>query len=206
MIRPLLWLPLVMLSVSGVAAEDADLKAAAMKLHKAASGEYCTPPSEYFSGDEYYAWDISYQPSWNDDEDQKQHATIIMIFCMPGAYNITHNFYIHTEMDGLRPLAFAEPYIDIKYVNDDYEGEVEDISILGMTTTFGLVNSYFDEETLTVTDYSKWRGLGDASSSGTWVFKDGTFVLQQYDVDASYDGEMNPVTIVDYAGEQKRKE
>ncbi|TIV72916.1 MAG: DUF1176 domain-containing protein, partial [Mesorhizobium sp.] len=44
----------------------------------------------------------------------------------------------------------------------------------------------------------KWRGVGDASSSGTYLFRNGDFSLVQYDVDASYDGEINPQTIIDY--------
>jgi hypothetical protein len=43
--------------------------------------------------------------------------------------------------------------------------------------------------------------VGDASSRGTWVFADGGFRLIRYEVDASYDGEINPQTIVDYGGE-----
>jgi hypothetical protein len=68
-----------------------------------------------------------------------------------------------------------------------------------MTATLSLVNSDFDPDTATLSSYSKWRGIGDASSSGTWVFDDGRFVLARYEVDASYDGEVNPETIVDYA-------
>ncbi|MBJ6986245.1 MULTISPECIES: DUF1176 domain-containing protein [unclassified Devosia] len=201
MIRPLLWLPLIALSVSAAAANDIDLREAATKLHQAAGGEVCSEPDEYFQDDAYGAWEISYQPSWTDDEEQKQKVTLISMFCMAGAYNITDSYYLYTDTEGLRPIAFAQPDIDVRYVNDDYEGEVEDISVKGMGTTLGLVNSHFDEETLTITEYSKWRGLGDASSAGTWVFSDGTFSLKKYDVDASYDGEMNPVTIVDYSGE-----
>jgi hypothetical protein len=49
-----------------------------------------------------------------------------------------------------------------------------------------------------LTSWSKWRGVGDASANGTWAFKNGRFVLVKYDVDASYDGEINPQTVIDY--------
>ena len=52
--------------------------------------------------------------------------------------------------------------------------------------------------TRTVTSHSKWRGLGDASSSGQWLFHNGRFILKSYDADASYDGEINPQTVLDY--------
>ena len=38
----------------------------------------------------------------------------------------------------------------------------------------------------------------DASSAGTYLFRNGNFSLVQYDVDASYDGEINPETVLDY--------
>lgn len=46
--------------------------------------------------------------------------------------------------------------------------------------------------------WEKLRGVGDASPNGVWTFRDGNFVLVKYDVDASYDGEIEPQTVVDY--------
>ncbi|MGO4843166.1 DUF1176 domain-containing protein, partial [Rhizobiaceae sp. 2RAB30] len=46
--------------------------------------------------------------------------------------------------------------------------------------------------------HAKWRGVGDASSTGTYIFREGTFTLVKYDVDASYDGEINPETVLDF--------
>ena len=60
------------------------------------------------------------------------------------------------------------------------------------------MNSEYDEATRSITSYAKWRGLGDASSSGTWMFRDGTFTLVKYEVDASYDEEINPETVLDF--------
>ena len=40
--------------------------------------------------------------------------------------------------------------------------------------------------------------MDDASSTGTYLFRGGAFVLVQYDVDASYDGKANPETVLDY--------
>ena len=71
-------------------------------------------------------------------------------------------------------------------------------SIVGYTAESTLVNSDYDPGTQTLTSYNKWRGVGDAFSAGTWIFREGAFTLVRYDVDASYDGEQNPVTILDY--------
>ena len=61
-----------------------------------------------------------------------------------------------------------------------------------------LANSSYDEATMSITSNAKWRGVGDASSAGTWIFRDGEFTLVRYDVDASYDGEINPETVLDF--------
>lgn len=199
MIRPLLWLPLAAVLLSGSAlAQEAALEKQARKLHALAGGEMCNEDVSGWEDEDFASWELTYQPSYSDDA-RPETVTLVRLFCFAGAYNITHNYYIQTEFDGLRPLALAEPDYDVKYENDDYEGAVEGIAVTGMTATISLVNSDFDPDTATLSSYSKWRGIGDASSSGTWVFDDGRFVLARYEVDASYDGEVNPETIVDYA-------
>ncbi len=197
MIRPLLWLPLAALCVAPALAQEASLEKQARKLHALAGGDMCDAESGAWVDEDFASWDLSYQPSWSDDAPEET-VTLVRLFCMAGAYNVTHSYYVKTEYEGLRPLALAQPNYDVRYENDDFEGVVEGIDVVGMTGTTSLVNSYFDEETGTLTSSSKWRGLGDASSSGTWVFDDGQFVLVRYEVDASYDGEVNPEVIVDY--------
>ena len=60
------------------------------------------------------------------------------------------------------------------------------------------MNSSYDEASHTITSANKWRGVGDASDAGTWIFRNGRFTLVKYDVDASYDGEINPESVLDY--------
>lgn len=179
------------------AAQEASLEKQARKLHALAGGEWCVDEAGAWSDEDFATWKLSYQPSWSDDAPE-EIVTLVRLFCMAGAYNVTHSYYVQTEYEGLRPLALAEPSFDIRYENDDSEGAVEAIEVTGMTATTALVNSYFDEETGTLTSSSKWRGIGDASSAGTWVFDEGQFVLVRFEVDASYDGEVNPEVIVDY--------
>ena len=45
------------------------------------------------------------------------------------------------------------------------------------------MNSEFDEQERSLTSFNKWRGIGDASSSGKWIFRDGDFTLVHYEVD-----------------------
>lgn len=130
------------------------------------------------------------------DEDYDPRPFALMKFhCFYGAYNEVDVFYQVDDYGEIRQVQFAVPDFEVTYVGDDFDGAVDSIEFTGFTTQDMLVNSSVDEETLTVTSWSKWRGIGDATSSGTWVFKDGDFVLIAYDVDASYDGQVNPERI-----------
>ena len=92
------------------------------------------------------------------------------------------------EYEEVRQIHFAAPQLDITYPDDDYESSSYKLRVTGFTARPTLVNSSFDPETASVHEFSKWRGLGDASSVGEWTFSDGEFVLETYDIDASYDG------------------
>ncbi|MBJ3784385.1 DUF1176 domain-containing protein [Devosia sediminis] len=199
MIRPLLWLPLIALSAPAALAQEASLEKRVMKLHALAGGDWCEPDGFLMDEEERFnSWTFSYQPSW-DPEGEPEEVTLFRVWCMSGAYNANHAFYILTESNGLLPLTFAMPTYEAKYEEDDgLDGPLESLTMTGMGTSNFLVNSVFDEDSLTITSHSLWRGIGDAASSGWWVFADGEFTLQQYDIDASYDGEVNPETIVDY--------
>lgn len=202
MIRPMLWLLACGVVCTGsVAAQETDLRKQAMKVHQAAGGTYCERVEGAFvpEGD-YEEWTFDYQPSWSEDEADKETVTLIRIFCAAGAYNVTDAYYMNREYEGLMPVSFAQPSFETKYEGDDIsiDGKLLSVTVTGFNATTLLVNSAFDPETLTITNLSLWRGLGDASSGGKWVFSDGEFVLKQFDIDASYDDEMNPETVVQY--------
>lgn len=132
-----------------------------------------------------------------NDEAEKE-ARLFRFLCMRGAYNETFAFFMTDEDGGVRQLQFAEPELDIHYANDDPEGKLEAVNVVGYNATDELVNAEYDEAAHSIVSHAKWRGVGDASSSGTWLFRDGRFSLVQYEVDASYDGEINPETVLDY--------
>jgi hypothetical protein len=72
------------------------------------------------------------------------------------------------------------------------------VQIVGYTAEDQLMNSSYDPQTRTISSTNKWRGVGDAASSGAWMFRNGAFTLVKYDVDASYDGEVDPESVVDF--------
>lgn len=130
-----------------------------------------------------------------EEANQAPHQFRLYNFpCYSGAYNFSSVYYGVNEYDEIKQIHFAFPELDIVHTNDTDEA-VKSITITGFNTHEALTNSGFNEETGSLFSFSKWRGLADASSSGEWIFQRGKFVLVTFDVDASYDGEMNPVRV-----------
>lgn len=127
-----------------------------------------------------------------------RYARLFRFFCNRGAYNETH-VYILADGEGLvTPLHFTAPELDIRYENDDLEGAVESMTLIGYITRVELVNSSYDPDTQAITSDEKWRGIGDASAAGRWIFRYGTFSLVSYEVDPSYDGEIDLEPVIDF--------
>jgi hypothetical protein len=174
---------------------DAELEQA-KKAFAASHGEECTSPGSDAQPAEPERYIIKFHST--ADPDEEQEARLFRFFCELGAYNEGHFYYQADVISGVREIHFATPELQIQYVNGDSEGKVEAINIIGYRSEGELINSSYDEATKTITSNEKWRGMGDASSTGTWLFRDGEFSLVQYDVDATYDGEINPETVLDY--------
>ena len=114
---------------------------------------------------------------------------------MLAAYNANEVYYL-SDSSGkeLHLLSFAEPHFDFKY-QDDESKKLKSIKVDGFTASIDLTNSEYDEKTNSISSFLKWRGIGDASSNGTWVFADGQFVLKTYDVDPAYAEEQNSIAV-----------
>lgn len=138
-----------------------------------------------------------------DDISGPQTVTTFEFDCDFGAYNEVKAFLIHTEVDGLRVASFAAPVPDVHYAvtpdtqNDPWAGPVERIDIAGYDSSTVLINPAVDDTTGRIVTWEKWRGIGDAASSGTWDLTAGGYVLRRYEIDASYDGEHDPLTVLD---------
>lgn len=201
MIRPLLWPLLAAFSVLAlpVAAKDKSLEAEAKALHALTGGDYCEPLENVGDPeDAYKSWTFRYD-LYPGAASEQEEITLIRIWCMAGAYNVTHAYYTYRNYEGLMPLAFAQPAFKVRHeTEDDFESPVESVDVTGMNATTILVNSYYDAETRTISSNGLWRGIGDASDAGTWVFNDGEWTLKHYEVDASYDGEASPQLVVEY--------
>lgn len=135
---------------------------------------------------------FTFRYDFDDGDTNVREATLYSFFCFTGAYNQVYVYFLVNDFDEIEPVAFAEPHYDVRYADGDFDGPVEGIDVLGWTARAQLVNPEFDPEEGTLTSHSLWRGMGDAFSQGVWRFHQGGFVLESYDVDASYDGEINP--------------
>lgn len=141
--------------------------------------------------------DLTYRPSYGSPEDPDSPLRLYRFFCGSGAYNERHAYLIWTPDSGVRPAGFAVPTYEVTHVGGDTDAALEGISVTGMYSRRELVNSIFDPATRTVTEWSCWRGLCDASGRGEWVLDDGDFRLVSYDVDPTYDGEVNLFRLTD---------
>lgn len=133
----------------------------------------------------------------SQDQPDKE-VRLVRFLCSMGAYNELSVYYLSQAGQGFTPLQFVEPELDIRDQNNDTESKVEHIGITGFRSVDKLYNAKYNEETLTLVAHNRWRGMDDASSTGTYLFRNGAFVLVQYDVDASFDDKANPETVLDY--------
>jgi len=143
---------------------------------------------------------IKYRFKDDPATDPERTARLISFACFMGAYNTSQVYYLWDEIAGLKQVEFPTPDFDIVYENpnDTENSKVKEMTVTGFHAVDQVINSEFDPARNTIMSWEKWRGVGDASSTGTWTFRDGNFVLVKYDVDASYDGEIDAQTIVDY--------
>ena len=141
---------------------------------------------------------LTYHAEGAAPSDPDNKVKLFVFVCMMAAYNETEVFYLDDHVLGPYRVSFAQPHLVITYPDGDEEQKtLKSLKVDGFSATDQLTNAGFDAKTNMITDFSKWRGVGDASSSGTWVFKQGQFVLKSYDVDPTYDGEQNPITVMD---------
>jgi hypothetical protein len=178
--------------------KDATLEQA-QKAFVAAYGQECdeqTPDGKPITEPAIYS--IRYRDKGAGADEPEREVRLFRFFCRMAAYNETAYYYTADSINGVKQLQFAVPELDIRYENKDSDEKVESVNVTGFQTEDYAINSDYDEASFTITTAAKWRGVGDASSTGTYLFRNGEFALVKYEVDASYDGESNPQTVVDY--------
>ena len=144
--------------------------------------------------------DLTYRPIYLGDDDPDLQLRLYRFFCGAGAYNVQHVYMTWTSDNGVVPVSFARPTYRVEEISGDIDGGFTGIALTGMDAGMMLVNSRFDPATRTISEWSCWRGLCDASSRGEWVVdgERGAFRLVSYDIDPSYDGETNLYRVADF--------
>ncbi|MDP8998419.1 MAG: DUF1176 domain-containing protein [Pseudomonadota bacterium] len=140
---------------------------------------------------------ISYHLSSDEAKDAPHQATLFKFVCSMAAYNETDIFYLADSESTLSRLSFAEPQMDISYVGGD-DSKLKSMKVNAMKASDSLINADFDPKSNEISNFAKWRGTGDASSGGTWALNEGEFVLQNYQVDPTYDEKQNPIAVMKY--------
>jgi hypothetical protein len=141
---------------------------------------------------------LKFRYAYETESDPEHEAKLFKFACSYGAYNTGEVYYFADDADSFRQLQFAEPELDIRYEDPDEQTKLKSMTIVGYTAADQLVNSFYDENEKSLTSFNKWRGIGDTSSTGRWVFRDGDFTLVHYEVDPTSDGEINPQPVIDF--------
>ena len=76
--------------------------------------------------------------------DPEHEAKLFKFDCSAGAYNFGQVYYLATE-DGITPLQFAQPELDIRYEDPSDQSKLKSINVIGYVAVDQLVNSEFDE-------------------------------------------------------------
>ncbi|MBG1231651.1 DUF1176 domain-containing protein [Aestuariivirga litoralis] len=138
---------------------------------------------------------ITFKAEGETADDAPRKAELYLFSCQMAAYNESFVAYLSDDVEGLRRISFAQPHLKLVYEGEG-DQKLKSLAVDGYQSTDQLTNAEFDSKTGEISEFAKWRGIGDASSSGTWKFVDGQFVLKTYDVDATYDENENPVEVI----------
>ncbi|OCW57517.1 DUF1176 domain-containing protein [Hoeflea olei] len=142
------------------------------------------------------AYPVSWRPGWAEADTPDSHGTLYKVFCFAGAYNLIDAYVFKGDDETFSLIGFAEPVYTVEYAEgDETQTELKaPPAVTGFSATLTLVNSEFDPKTNTISSLSSWRGLGDAWAAGSWVFREGQFVLSRYAIDPIYEANLDNAT------------
>lgn len=190
-------LPAALIALAPISAARAD-QAAAVAAFSGGFASYCSAAFLEDGGliEPPVRHDMVSPVTWGGDP---VPVTLWEFRCNIGAYNVQTVFLKDSESEGLVPLSFARPDLDVVLEDpENYEGPVKEVRIAGYSANPYVVNATVDAAAGTISEYSAWRGIGDASSAAVWTLVDEGFRLTRFDVDPTYDGEVTPKTLVSF--------
>ncbi|VAW21019.1 hypothetical protein MNBD_ALPHA11-1747 [hydrothermal vent metagenome] len=143
---------------------------------------------------EPYIYQLFFRRSYQSSDQPDIEYRLYEYPCYAGAYNISSVYFSANDYDEVEQIFFPFPDYDVTY-KDEEETIVDQVTLNGFYAWENLTNPGFDEKSMTLYSNSKWRGLGDASSSGRWQFKEGRWLLKSFDIDPTYDGKISMIRI-----------
>lgn len=176
-----------------VQAQQADWKTGAVEraidYHLAAVPEPCVVPERSELDPAHFELQLG-------EDTAARQALIVEFPCQIGAYNQTAVYLMSDQHGVVTEILFPSPQVDVHYADEADARTVEEIVLTETPDMREVVNPSYDSSSRTMTERNKWRGLGDAYSTTQWGYKNGKFQITLFAVDASFDGEDNPRTII----------
>ncbi len=130
------------------------------------------------------------------EETAARQALLVEFPCQIGAYNYSAVYLLSDQHGVVSEAFFPSPQVDVRYADETDPTMVEEIVLTEIPNMREVVNPSYDSSSRTMTERNKWRGLGDAYSTTQWGFRHGKFEIMLFAVDASFDGEDNPQTLM----------
>ena len=192
-------LTFLMLNGTTAFAQSGNLAANAIEIVRGAGAGECSLLEPDRQSDGFAPTFYEFQHKEIYDDAPKTYR-LIRVPCWLGAYNQGDMYVLADPFDTLTLLTFAVPTYAVKYLDPSEQTKVKSIRVNGYTARTTVVMSDFDPNKKEISELNLSRGLGDASTRAGWRFKNNGFALRWFDVDASYDGEINPKRLVEFGG------
>ena len=131
---------------------------------------------------------LTFRMKGQDQDSPDLRRTLVQLACSSGAYNFSSIWVMRNDDEGgWQVLNFAEPVADYDYADENFATLTAPPRVSGYVAVTRLTNSGYVADTKTITSNARWRGLGDAWSSGEWRFEEGSFVLKRYEIDPTFE-------------------
>ncbi|WEK03422.1 MAG: hypothetical protein P0Y65_14625 [Candidatus Devosia phytovorans] len=131
------------------------------------------------------------------EETAARQALIVEFPCQIGAYSVTSVYLLSDQHGTVSEIVFPSPKFDVAYDGEGEDQTVRDIVIYETPYLREVVNPSYDSSSRTMSERNKWRGLGDAYTETRWGFKQGKFEITYFAVDATFNGEADPIVLID---------
>lgn len=170
-------------------ADDSSDIVAARQFAEPVMGKACDfATNETGTPDSYgNVFHLTYRSRGQDQDSPDNTRTLVQLACSSGAYNFNSIYLMRDDTDGSwELLTFAEPVASYDYADENFSKLKAPPRVSGFVTITEMTNSEYEEQSRTISTAAKWRGIGDAWSSGEWRFEEGVFVLKKYEMDPTY--------------------